>query len=548
MLKMESKFVRHEQCPKCHSQNNLARYSDGHAHCFTPDCNYYEKGEGEVIPMTDNKEQSYSNNLYVGQTTALQDRNISMQTAQKFGVTTITQNGMVSKHIYPYYNSSGKHTANKIRTLPKAFTAQGNFGESELFGQHLFNKGQKYITITEGECDALAVYEMMGSRWATVSIKNGVASAVRDCKQNFEYLDSFDNIIICFDNDVIGREHANKVAEIFSPNKCKVVNLDLKDANEYLRTGKREEFNRAWWNAKPFTPAGIVMFDDVVDDLWTEENIDTCPYPYEGINKKLYGMRVGELVTLTSGTGMGKSSLLREFVYHIWKNTKDKIGLLFLEEEKKRTFRGLVGIHVNKELHKPEEWKKQSQDDLKKWSSELKGDRRLVLFDHFGSMTDDDIINRIRYMARGCDCKWIFVDHLSLIISGRDDGNERKAIDILMTKLRSLCHETKIGMLLACHLRRLDNDKGHEEGKQVSLSHLRGSHAIAQLSDAVIGMERNQQDDDEIAKNTSTIRVLKNRYAGTTGVASYLLYSPENGRMSEIENPFKEEENNEFKS
>ena len=109
-----------------------------------------------------------------------------------------------------------------------------------------------------------------------------------------------------------------------------------------------------------------------------------------------------------------------------------------------------------------------------------------------------------------------------------------------MTKLRSLCHETKIGMLLACHLRRLDNDKGHEEGKQVSLSHLRGSHAIAQLSDAVIGMERNQQDDDEIAKNTSTIRVLKNRYAGTTGVASYLLYSSENGRMSEIDNPFKE--------
>ena len=510
MLKMESKFLRHESCPKCGSKNNLARYTDGHAHCFTPDCGYYEKGEAEVIPMTNNQ-NSYSD-LYVGQVTSLQDRNITQETANKYGVTTLTQNGMVSKHIYPYYNSHGKHVANKIRTLPKEFTAQGNFGESQLFGQNLFGGGQKYITITEGECDAMAVYQMMGSRWATVSINN----------------------------DSIGKESANRVAEIFSPNKCKVVSLDLKDANEYLKAGKREQFTRAWWDAKPFTPAGIITYDDVVDDLWIEDDVESCSYPFEGINKKLYGMRVGELVTLTSGTGMGKSSLLREFVYHIWKSTKDKIGLLFLEEEKKRTFRGLVGIHADKELHKPEEWRKQNPEDLRKWSNELKGDRRLVLFDHFGSMTDDDVINRIRYMARGCDCKWIFVDHLSLIISGRDDGNERKAIDMLMTKLRSLCHETKIGMLLACHLRRLDNDKGHEEGKQVSLSHLRGSHAIAQLSDAVIGMERNQQDDDEIAKNTSTIRVLKNRYAGTTGVASYLLYSSENGRMSEIDNPFKE--------
>ena len=117
-----------------------------------------------------------------------------------------------------------------------------------------------------------------------------------------------------------------------------------------------------------------------------------------------------------------------------------------------------------------------------------------------------------------------------------------------MTKLRSLCSEVKIGIILACHLRRLDNDKGHEEGKQVSLSHLRGSHSIAQLSDAVIGMERNQQDDDEIASNTSTIRVLKNRYAGTTGVASYLLWSDENGRMTEIENPFKEKDDNDFRT
>ena len=112
MLKMESKFIRHEQCPKCGSKDNLARYTDG-AHCFTPDCGYFEKGEGvEVTPITNNT-NSYSD-LYVGDRTELKDRNISQETASKYGVTTLANNGMITKHIYPFYNAQGKHVANKI--------------------------------------------------------------------------------------------------------------------------------------------------------------------------------------------------------------------------------------------------------------------------------------------------------------------------------------------------------------------------------------------------------------------------------------------------
>ena len=191
----------------------------------------------------------------------------------------------------------------------------------------------------------MAVYQMMGSRWATVSIKNGVASAVRDCKQNFEYLDSFDNIIICFDNDEIGKESANKVAEIFSPNKCRVVSLDLKDANEYLKAGKREQFTRAWWDAKPFTPAGIVTYDDV-DDLWVEDDVESCSYPFEGINKKLYGMRVGELVTLTSAlVWVNQVYFVSLFIIY---GKRQMIKLVFSFLKKKRTFRGLVVYMLTK--------------------------------------------------------------------------------------------------------------------------------------------------------------------------------------------------------
>ena len=140
----------------------------------------------------------------------------------------------------------------------------------------------------------------------------------------------------------------------------------------------------------------------------------------------------------------------------------------------------------------------------------------------------------------------VFLDHLSILVSGQEDnGDERKSIDILMTKLRSLVEETGIGLLLVSHLRRPSGDRGHEDGREVSLSHLRGSASIAHLSDSVIALERNQQADDDIEANTTTIRVLKNRYTGDTGVACYLHYDGKTGRMTQVDNPFME---NAFKS
>ena len=141
-------------------------------------------------------------------------------------------------------------------------------------------------------------------------------------------------------------------------------------------------------------------------------------------------------------------------------------------------------------------------------------------------------------MAQALDTKWIFLDHLSILVSGQEDTDERKSIDILMTKLRSLVEQTGICLLLVSHLRRPAGDRGHEDGKEISLSHLRGSASIGHLSDSVIALERNQQNDDPILSNTTTIRILKNRYTGETGVSTYLFYNKNTGRMTEINNPF----------
>jgi len=256
-------------------------------------------------------------------------------------------------------------------------------------------------------------------------------------------------------------------------------------------------------------------------------------------------MRTGELLTFTSGSGMGKSSIIRELMHHIMKTSTDNIGVLALEESIRNTALNIMSVEASQRLYIKEVRDTFSIDQLQKWQSATVGTGRFFAFDHFGSISNDEILNRVRFMAKALDCKWIILDHLSILVSGQEDGDERRSIDILMTKLRSLVEETGVGLLLVSHLRRASGDKGHEDGREVSLAHLRGSQSIAHLSDGVIALERNQQEEDETLANTTVVRILKNRYTGDTGIATYLYYDKDSGRMSEISNPFDVNEDDE---
>ncbi len=532
-----SKFLRHTSCDKCGSSDANAVYDDGTTWCFS--CETYGSEDNMEAAESPIK-NVYTTNLSSGQVTALHDRKISTDTCKSYGVTTLNNNGTIFKHIYPYHDESGNKIANKIRTVQnKAFLSEGNMSGAVLFGRKHFSAKGKYITITEGELDAMAAYQMFGSKWPCVSVKSS-SSALADCKKSFDYLNSFENIIICFDNDTQGQKASEKVAGLFEPHKCKIVRLtQFKDASDYLRTGHQETFVRTWWSAEPYTPAGILNLDSLGDSLYDEDFCETVPYPWTGLNKKIYGMRTGELLTFTSGSGMGKSSIIRELMHHIMKSSADNIGVLALEESIRNTALNIMSVEANQRLYIKEVRDTFSIDQLQKWQTDTVGTGRFFAFDHFGSISNDEILNRVRFMAKALDCKWIILDHLSILVSGQEDGDERRSIDILMTKLRSLVEETGVGLLLVSHLRRASGDKGHEDGREVSLAHLRGSQSIAHLSDGVIALERNQQEEDETLANTTVVRILKNRYTGETGIATYLYYDKETGRMSEISNPFE---------
>jgi len=532
----------HQPCPLCNSSDAVGINEDDSAKCFS--CgefmpSYTNACGGKDMQTATVTPTKKPDMVDEGQFSALTDRKISRATATKYGVKCVHDlQGNVVKHLYPYYNGH-ELSATKYRNVKdKDFFVSGTYNDTGLFGQQLF-KGGKYVTIVEGECDAMSAYELLGSKWAVVSIKRGAQGAVRDVKESLEFFEEFENVIIAFDNDKAGKEASIKVARLFKPSKAKILTLPhgYKDPNDMLRSNRHKEFVEAWWASKVYTPSGVINVSEQREKFHNRERKESVPYPYEGLNKKLYGLRQGELVTLTGGTGLGKSSVTRELEHHLIKSTNDNVGIIALEEDWRRTIDGILSIEANARLYVDQERDKFSKEELDKMFDILyDGDNRnrVWVHSHFGTNDIDDIFTKLRFMIIGCDCKWVVVDHLHMLVSAVHEGDERRAIDSIMTRLRSLVEETGAGIILVSHLRRVDGNKGHENGIEVSLSHLRGSNSIGQLSDCVIALERNQQSDDEDEARTTKLRILKSRYTGDVGMACRVIYDAETGRLSEL--------------
>jgi len=536
-----NKFIKfHLPCSTCGSSDALSLNEDGSTKCFS--CGEFSPNKNNIgVRSVENKtiikeEITPSNLTHGGMFASLTDRSISSDTAKKYGVKVVYDaNGELSQHLYPYFNNS-ELTANKIRYVKdKRFSTEGNLEGTGLFGQHLFKEGGKYLTIVEGECDAMATYELLGSRWAVVSIKRGAQSAVKDIKESLEYVESFNNVVLCFDKDQAGQEAAHEVAKILKPNKCKIVTLPegFKDPNDMLRNKKHEEFTKSWWDAQVYTPSGIIRVSEKQTEFLNRDNKASVPYPWQGLNKKLIGLRQSELICVTGGTGLGKSSVTRELEHWLINQTNDNVGIIALEEDWRRTVDGILSIEANARLYMDSVRDTYKEEDLTRMFDKVFSNDRVFLHAHFGTNDLDDIFSKLRYLIVGCDCKWVIVDHLHMLVSSMTEGDERRAIDNIMTRLRSLVEETGVGLILVSHLRRVQGDKGHENGIAVSLSHLRGSNSIAQLSDCVISLERDQQAEDELESRTTRLRVLKSRYTGDVGMATSLVYDKETGRLSE---------------
>lgn len=539
-MNTDAEFLRHEPCPNCGSSDALAIYGDKatneaqHSWCFS--CRTLTKGEQLDGHTLHKPSPSTRIGLIDGEYNDIPSRGLTQETCRKFGyMTSIYKNEPVQVAVYR--NEAGEPVAQKLRTKDKRFTMLGDAKAATLFGSHVFNQKAPKLVITEGEIDAMTVSQVQGHKWATVSLTQGAASAVKAIKDNWDYVTKFEEVILMFDMDAVGQKAAQEAAAMLPVGRAKIACLPTKDANEALLQGKTSDIIQAIFQAREYRPDGIVVATDYRDVIGEDETASAVTFPYSNLNDNfLLGLRPNEICLVAAGSGTGKTTFVKEIAYHLHQQG-EPVGLIMLEESNKRSLLSLTGIHMNRNL--TQDRSDVSDEEIVEAFDDLFGEGRnpVYLLDHWGNSDVDVICQRIMYMAKKLSIRWVILDHISILCTQMGGnggfGSERILIDYAMTRLASLVRELGIGLILVSHVKRPEGNSGHESGGQpVRLNHLRGSSSLGQLSDSVIALN---VDPDEPDSDLRHIHILKNRFTGATGYCSTLRYCRDTGRLIEEE-------------
>lgn len=546
MEQEDSIFLFHAPCENCGSSDGNSVYSDGHEYCFV--CEHRIPSSEERTKRLESRRRGGNNKMSSpkgmellqweaneGRYNALTKRRISKEICEKAGYWIGKLNGETVQ-IANYRDQNGEIISQKIRAANKEFATRGKHKSDSLYLKHLWSGGKR-IVITEGEIDALSVMQVQGGKWPVVSLGSGAQVAKKTLSANYEYLDQFEEIILMFDMDEAGRKAVEEAAPVLPAGKVKVAVLPYKDANECLVNGDTEAIINQIFNANPWVPDGVVsaasMKERVQQHLETAESVGLLFDGCEGLNERTLGARGGEVVMVTSGSGMGKSTFVRQQML-AWGSKYDKrVGAAMLEESAEETVEDILGLHCGFRLRQsPLEFKREfvTSGSYDLAFSEVFGSDRFHLYDSFAEAETERLLAKLAYMRMGLDCDVIILDHISIVVSASEESDERKMIDRLMTKLKSFAKSSGVILVVVCHLKNPTKGKAHEEGRPVSITDLRGSGALRQLSDTIIALERNQQGD---MPNLVLIRLLKCRFTGDTGVAGYMEYNKQTGRLEE---------------
>ena len=509
---MTSKVIQaHLPCPdtqNCGSSDAYAIYDDGHGFCFSCNKPFGNERRGYYEP-----EYTYE---------YLPRRNISVDAFRFYETKTkVDKDGKPVAVGYKYPNGSYK-----IRNLDKKeFYTEGDIAKAGLFGRDKFAAGgSRYVTVTEGEDDTHALYDILHG--PVVSVQSA-SSAVRDCSADWEWLNSFERIYLAFDSDAAGRESLSKVARLFDYNKIYHVRFtNRKDAVEYVEHGEGNQLKNIWWNSKKYLPETIVSSFSDFKDILSKPDPVGIPYPFPTLTKMTYGIRPGESVLITAQEGVGKTEVMHAIEYQLLTKTDDAIGAIFLEEPKKRHLQAIAGIHLQKPVRLPNSGVS-DEETFNAVQQVVREDDRLHVYSHFGSDDPDVILDTIRFLVSARNCKYILLDHITMVVSGlAGEEEERRALDYLTTRLEMMVQELNFALIFVSHV----NDHGQT----------RGSRYIGKICHVRIDLTR----DVENGSNEIHLSIPKNRFGMKTGPAGVLVFDTEKYRFTELGGGFSQQKAN----
>ena len=568
-------------CPECGSNDNLLvyvkhneggnEYLDGS--CRTPSCKSFwteqelkEQGvleEGFVVPKVKpvvktaiTKEEYKALIARTSHDTTQPDgslyRSFKPETAHFYGHLYVRDSeGNIVEEYYPEtkegFNGELKSLRGyKKRVLPKDF-GKGNIGitglSNDFSGQHLFRTGGKYVVITGGEIDKLSVAQMLRDyqisrgqddydRTAVVSCTAGEGSLAKQCAANYDWLNSFDNIIFCGDSDEVGKAAVAEAVTKLPDDKIKIMTLSMKDANEMLVAGKHKQFISNYFDAKPLIPDDVKtskQADDEIEEELGRPKIPLPPFMHSLQRAMAGGIPLGYMVNLGAVTGGGKTTIINEMVYYWIFNSPVKIGILSLELTAGQYQTALLSRHIGYKINLIEDPKEAvafvKQPHIQSARKELREDeygaeRYVLLDERSGSL--EAVKKQILKLIKKYSCKLLVIDPINDLFEGSNLEDQTDFIKFLKQVIKdgisvfNVCHVTKGKTQV--------DKEGNVMVRQLTEDDFSGVTNLIKSGGCNIVAMRNKSETDEVKKNTTDVDILKCRWTGHTGFVGSWYY------------------------
>ncbi|UDW09778.1 DnaB-like helicase C-terminal domain-containing protein [Escherichia coli] len=323
-----------------------------------------------------------------------------------------------------------------------------------------------------------------------IGLNCGTANAVDTFAHNEKFIREYEKIVLGLDNDEAtarekehrikkGKEATDDVASFLLSDNIYVARYPnerndpngVKDIRDIYKKGKWMDIWNMFAKAQDkYVPDKLIGLERISIENLRKKKKDGVPLPcFPRLYELTRGPRTGELWTLTGPSGAGKSTFSRKIEYAIieylrnmdiprldgWKEN-EKIAIIRLEEDEEESVNSLYAEELKIDpkafVADPEQFLTDEQHLAihQRWIAEDK----VKIFDHFGSIPTDQLLQKLKQMVFLDGCRWIILDHLSMVISGLKSDNERRDLDNIMTELAAFCKKYDVFILSISHMKR----------------------------------------------------------------------------------------------
>lgn len=572
-----SEFLQHTGCSECGSTDNRAVYVqevDGKnqlsSYCFGCEVSYGHDKTTEALgtvididnytvdPSTNvltDKDHADIKRVLEYKSTHWQARRLKNHTCQRYNVRTKWDGDVVTHRYYPStfrgelvgfhvrddQTKQARKTDKSIKRPP--FYPIGKVNKTtELFGQCLFPKGGKYIVITGGEEDALAVYQALksdGYETPVVSSTIGETATYKQIQSNYEYINSFDNIVLMMDNDDAGKKACQKITKMFGYGKVLIADLIYNDPCEYYKklggtsAGDAKAvkgIKKAFWDAMPKKPSQVLTVKDIFEKAMKLPEMGLS-FPWPSATKVTLGIRRGEIHICGAAPKIGKTEHQHQLIKHMTDVHNMKVGVMSLEENPVKTLKKVGGKYANRQFTKPPEVGGYTLQEMNDTFTLLQD--KIEFYSSDGVRDADEILSTMRYWAsKGI---WFFIiDPLTALVAEHTSGEANDILNNFMSKASQMCMELQITMFMYSHVNPVKSGTPHDQGGDVLSSQFTGSRAMEKWAHYGWGIQRNRNEKDPVKRNTARVTLLFDREFGEF-CEYYAFYDTVRNDWSEIE-------------